>query len=59
MKKKREEKEKKHICIRIGSAGLYIYFGIRVTVKLLERKRVLHTLQEQTNMASYLANLHN
>ena len=34
--------KKKHICIRIGSAGLYIYFGIRATVKLLEKKEVLH-----------------
>ena len=33
---------KKHICIRIASAGLYIYFGIRATVKLLEKKGVLH-----------------
>ena len=30
-------KKKKHICIHIGSAGLYIYFGIRATVKLLEK----------------------
>ena len=30
--------KKKCICIRIGSFGLYIYFGIRVTVKLLEKK---------------------
>ena len=34
--------KKKRICIRIGSVGLYIYFDIRVTVKLLEKKRVLH-----------------
>ena len=31
--------EKKHICIRIGSTGLYIYFGIIATVKLLEKKK--------------------
>ena len=36
------EKKKKGICIRIGSVGLYIYFGIRGTVKLLEKKMVLH-----------------
>ena len=30
--------EKKSICIRIGSTGLYIYFGIRATIKLLEKK---------------------
>ena len=34
--------EKKRICISIGSARLYIYFGIRATVKLLEKKGVLH-----------------
>ena len=34
-------KKKICICIRIGSAGLYLYFDIRATVKLLE-KRVLH-----------------
>ena len=35
--------KKKCICIRIGSAGLYIYFGIRATVKLLEKKKgMLH-----------------
>ena len=28
---------KKHICIHIGSAGLYIYFCIRATVKLFEK----------------------
>ena len=34
-----EKKEKKkRICIHIGSIGLYIYFGIRATVKLLEKK---------------------
>ena len=31
--------KKKRICIRIGSAGLYIYFGIRATVKLLKEKK--------------------
>ena len=31
--------KKKCICIRISSAGLYIYFGIRDTIKLLEKKR--------------------
>ena len=31
-----KKKEKKCICIRISSVGLYIYFGIRATVKLLE-----------------------
>ena len=36
------QKKKKHICIRIGRAGLYIYFGIKATMKLLEKKRVLH-----------------
>ena len=30
--------EKKCICISIGCVGLYIYFGIRATVKLLEKK---------------------
>ena len=30
--------KKKCICIRIGSTELYIYFGIRATVKLLEKK---------------------
>ena len=29
--------EKKRICIRIGSAGFCIYFGISATVKLLEK----------------------
>ena len=33
-----EKKEKENICICIGSAGLYIYFSIRVTIKLLEKK---------------------
>ena len=33
--------KKKLICIYIGSVGLYIYFGIRATVKLLKKKRVL------------------
>ena len=32
--------KKKRICIRIGSAELYIYFGIRATVKLLEKEGV-------------------
>ena len=31
--------KKKRICIRIGSARLYIYFGIIATVKLLEKKK--------------------
>ena len=34
--------KKNRNCIRIGSAGLYIYFGIRATVKLFEKKGVLH-----------------
>ena len=29
--------KKKRICIRIDSAGLYIYFGIRATVKLKKK----------------------
>ena len=29
--------KKKRICIRIGSVGIYIYFGIRSIVKLLEK----------------------
>ena len=33
--------KKKRICIRIGSVGLYIYFGIKATIKLLEKKGVL------------------
>ena len=33
--------KKKRICIHIGSAGLYIYFGIRATVKLFEKKGVV------------------
>ena len=36
-----KKKEKKSICICIGSAGLYIYFGIRDIVKLFEKKRVV------------------
>ena len=28
---------KKSVCIRIDCAGLYIYFGIKATVKLLEK----------------------
>ena len=36
------QKKKKKICIRIGNVGLYIYFGIIATVKLLEKKGVLH-----------------
>ena len=32
-------RKKKCICICIGSAGLYIYFGIRTTVKLLKKKK--------------------
>ena len=34
----KRKRKKKHIRIRIGSIGLYIYFGIRATVKLLENK---------------------
>ena len=34
--------EKKRICNRVGSAGLYIYFAIRATIKLLEKKGALH-----------------
>ena len=34
--------KKKPICICISNAGLYIYFGIKAIVKLLEKKRVLH-----------------
>ena len=37
-----EKKKKKRICIHIGSARLYIYFGIKAAVKLLEKKGVLH-----------------
>ena len=33
------EKRKKHICIRIDSVGLHIYFGIKATIKLLEKKK--------------------
>ena len=36
-----EKIKNKRICIRIGSAELYIYFGIRATVKLLGKKRLL------------------
>ena len=32
-------RKKKRICIRIDSARLYIYFGIRATIKLLEEKK--------------------
>ena len=34
----KRKKETKRICIRIDSVRLYIYFGIRATVKLLEKK---------------------
>ena len=34
--------KKKCICVCIDSAGLYIYFGIKAIVKLLEKKMVLH-----------------
>ena len=37
--KKKKKKKKKRICICISIAGLYIYFGIRATVKFLEKKR--------------------
>ena len=37
-----KKKEKKGTCIRIGRARLYIYFCIRATVKLFEKKGVLH-----------------
>ena len=33
-----KKEEKNSICIRIGRAGLYIYFGIKATIKLLEIK---------------------
>ena len=36
------EKKNKQIFIHIGSVGLYIYFGIRATVELLENKGVLN-----------------
>ena len=42
----KKEEKKKRIYIRIGSAGLYIYFGIRATVKLLEKKWVLHNVSD-------------
>ena len=34
----KKKRKKKRICIHIGCVGLYIYFGIRATVKLLEKK---------------------
>ena len=40
--------KKKRICIRISSTGLYIYFGIRATVKLLENKGVLQRMSQHS-----------
>ena len=44
--------EKKSICICIGSARLYIYFGIKPIVKLLEKKWVLHFILVSKHMCS-------
>ena len=36
--------KKKRICIRIGSAVLYNYFGIRATIKFLLKKKGCYIL---------------
>ena len=40
----KKEKKKNVFFICINSTGLYIYFGIRATVKLPEKNGVLHII---------------
>ena len=46
--------KKKRICIRIGSVGLYIYFGIKATFKLLKKKEVLQLQPESLPLSMML-----